>query len=74
MPGNSMNIVAMCIGYIIMCLAAGGAIAATAIWVSLLSNRAQHALLNSFGGWKVFMEYRTWLNERKTDSSARDAE
>ncbi|WP_162232524.1 hypothetical protein [Methylogaea oryzae] len=34
-------------------------------WAAILSNRAQHALIDTLGGWKVFMEYREWFHSRE---------
>lgn len=35
------------------------------IGCALLSNRAQNRLLESYGGWKIFREYRDWYHENK---------
>ncbi len=50
----------------VSCVAGGVCIVATVlISCALLSNRAANRLLESYGGWKVFLEYRDWYNANK---------
>lgn len=53
------------------CVAGGVCIAAAAlIGCTRLSNRASHKVLESYGGWKVFREYRDWYYANKLHPTA----
>jgi hypothetical protein len=39
----------------------------TAYLLTLLSNRLMHLLLDCYGGWKVFLQFRKWYFENKRD-------
>ncbi len=60
-----METISLWVGYIV--ISAGGvcAIAGAVIGAAILSNRAQHKLLETIGGWKAFMEYRDWFHDQK---------
>lgn len=45
--------------------------ALAAIGCALLSNRAQNHLMESYGGWKIFREYRDWYHENKREKDAK---
>lgn len=61
----SVENIALWIGYTVMVCGAAAIVATLVYWAALLSNIAQKALIESFGGWKVFYEYRAWYQERK---------
>lgn len=51
---------------VIVCIAGGVSLTAFAlIGCAMLSNLAQNRLIESYGGWKVFLEYRDWYHEHK---------
>lgn len=54
------------IGYAVATLSAIAALAAAAIGVAMLSNHAQHMLLETIGGWKIFLRYREWYHHNTT--------
>lgn len=58
------------IGYVVAGLSAIAALAAAVIGVALLSNKAQHMLLASIGGWKIFLRYREWYHHNTTPLQA----
>lgn len=60
-----MEAVAIGIGYTVMVAFGIAVTCGVVIGVAALMNKAQHALVDSFGGWKVFMEYREWLNNER---------
>lgn len=52
-------------GVIVVVAACVSAAALAVIGCALLCNRAVRHVLDSYGGWKVFLEYREWYLERK---------
>ena len=62
---NHMDAIAISLGYSVMAAIAVCIVAGVAIGAARLSNRAQHALLESLGGWKTFMEYRKWYHQKQ---------
>lgn len=49
-----------------ICVAGGIAILAAAITgAAYLCNFAVRQVLDAYGGWEVFLEYRDWYNNRK---------
>lgn len=50
-------VTAICAGWVALLLAIAGLVA--------LSNRISHAVLDSCGGWKTFLEYQKWYAENK---------
>lgn len=58
------------IGYAAAGLTAIAALASAVIGVAILSNKAQHMLLNTLGGWKTFLRYREWYHHNTTPLQA----
>lgn len=62
-----MDKIALHIGYTVMI--AGGLLfaAGTLALAANFFNRGVHKLLDAYGGWEVFLEYREWYhNHRKS--------
>ncbi len=62
---SHMDAIAISLGYTIMAAIAVSIVAGVVVGAAKLSNRAQHALLDSLGDWKTFLEYRKWYHHRK---------
>ena len=60
-----MDAIAISLGYTVMAAIAVCVVAGVVLGAANLSNRAQHALLKSMGGWKTFLEYRKWYIQRE---------
>lgn len=60
-----MDVVAMWIGYAVMVISAVSVVSYLAIGAAKISNRAQNEALDSFGGWKVFGEFKEWYQANK---------
>jgi hypothetical protein len=56
---------AICIGYVVLAVGGAAGVALCLIGLCLLSNRLQNHMIDTLGGWKVFMEYRDWYHERQ---------
>jgi hypothetical protein len=50
----------MWIGYAVMVAGAIAVIGGIGIGAAMVSNKASHMVLDAYGGWKVFQEYRQW--------------
>jgi hypothetical protein len=48
------------IGKVVMYLTSWSAILLLIILLCKVSNRVSHMVLDSYGGWKTFIEYRKW--------------
>lgn len=64
----SVENIAIWLGYTVMVAGGTALVAALVYWAALLSNLAQKAALESYGGWQVFFEYRDWYQERKHEA------
>lgn len=64
-----MDAVAIGIGYTVMVAFGIAVTCGVVIGVATLMNKAQHALVDSIGGWKVFLEYRDWLHNQRDKTS-----
>jgi hypothetical protein len=60
--------IATYIGIAIMICGGVIAILYCLIGIAMLSNWAQHAWLESIGGWEVFLEYRAWYQQSKAEA------
>jgi hypothetical protein len=59
---------AMWFGYVVMVTGGLLIVCMMVVGATILSNKAQHKLVDTIGGWEVFFEYRNWLNKRKNNS------
>ena len=55
-----MDAVAMWIGYAVMVAGAVAVIGGIGIGAAMVRNKASHMVLEAYGGWKVFQEFRVW--------------
>ncbi len=62
---NHIDAIAISLGYTLMAAISLSIVAGVVIGVAKLSNRAQHELLRSIGGWKTFLEYRKWFHQNR---------
>ena len=51
---------ALIIGYIVLVCGSAALIFLFLYGLCILSNRLQHAIAETMGGWKVLMEFRDW--------------
>lgn len=68
---SHMDALAISLGYTVMAAISVCIVAGVVMGAAVLSNRAQHALMDSLGGWKTFLECRKWYHQRK-DTQALD--
>lgn len=61
-----LDATAQLVGYLVIVATAIGLFAAMVFALAAVSIRAQHALVDSLGGWKTFLEYRDWYHQRDT--------
>lgn len=47
-------------------------VAVLVIALAYLSNMAQHKALESYGGWKTFLQYREWYQEHGAKAKAEE--
>ena len=67
---NHVDAIALSLGYTVMAAIAVCIMAGVVIGAATLSNRAQHKMLESVGGWKMFVKYMRWYqSQQKTESS-----
>ena len=60
-----MDTAAMWIGYAVMMVGAFVVCLGVLIGAATVSNKMSHMVLDAYGGWKVFLEFREWYhNER----------
>ena len=60
-----MDTAAIWVGYAVMIVGAFVVCLGALIGAAMVSNKMSHMVLNAYGGWKVFLEFREWYhNER----------
>ena len=60
-----MDAYAIWIGNAMMCIGSGLLLCGAATGAAMAINYAVRQLLDCYGGWKVFLEYREWYHANK---------
>ena len=61
-----MDTAAMWIGYAVMVAGAVVIVGGVLIGAAAVSNKASHVVLDAYGGWKVFLEFRDWYHTERS--------
>jgi hypothetical protein len=61
----AMDTAAMWIGYAVMMIGAFVVCTGVLIGAAMVSNKMSHMVLDAYGGWKVFLEFRDWYHSER---------